>query len=347
MEIESIYFILTANCNLKCKYCFQGTNYHIQPNAMANRKVIDAFVEYCRKSKIHHVEIFGGEPLLYKDLFEYTVINLNEKTPKTSIGIVTNGTLIDKKIMNILETKPISILLSIDGCKERHNMFRGYFDRISKWLPRLVATGRVTIAMQASIISGLCNNIKYMWDVGFKNGIYINIIQNYGWYTLEDISLFEEEYEKAVTAMLHGKGDLNCTKQLYHMLKKTDNTHDCGITAEGLACDWRGILYPCHRAMELGTQFAIGDIYEGVSKQMSRKLRTHIRKSTYCSASAKKYLFSGYCPVTVYQNYSNFNGEWSPEFCKMIEIKAKLVAKYYYEIEKHFEKTSKNLNFNS
>lgn len=341
MDSKTIYILLTPSCNLECKYCFQGTKYHKQPKARASREVIDNFVEYCVKCRPHHVEIFGGEPLLCKDAFEHIVEALRHKLPDTSIGVVTNGTLIGKKTM-LLESEPISVLLSLDGRKKRHDTMRGGFDRISRWLPRLASLGRVTIAMQAGIIPSLYDNLRYLWDVGFQNGVYINVIQNYGWYTRKDVDLFEKEYEKLVQGMLRGEGILLCARQLYEMLKKVSCPQMCGITAEGLACDWQGILYPCHRAMELGTQFAIGDVHRGIDEQRNHKLRAYIQERAYGSESARKYPLVSYCPVNVYLKYFKFSGDWASEFCEMITIKAKLVAKYYYEIDDYFDKTDRN-----
>jgi hypothetical protein len=42
------------------------------------------------------------------------------------------------------------------------------------------------------------------------------------------------------------------------------------------------------------------------------------------------------CPVSIYQKHNSFNGYWCEEFCQMIDIKAKLVAKYYYEIKEFY-----------
>lgn len=165
---------------MKCKYCFQLGNepekvssagYHSQPQVRADKKIVDNLVRYCLANNVTHVEIFGGEPLYYRDTFEYSVTSLCESVPGMTIGVITNGTLITETILRIFETLPVSILLSLDGGRERHNELRGGFNRISRWFERLVAQGHVSVAIQAGVIQGLYENIRYIWGVGFPEGL--------------------------------------------------------------------------------------------------------------------------------------------------------------------------------
>ena len=132
--MKRMYFLISPNCNLKCKYCFQLGNepekagsagYHSQKHVRADETVVEGLVAYCLRNNVTHVEIFGGEPLFYRDMFEHAVTSLCERVPGMSIGVITNGTLITEKIMRMFETLPVSILLSLDGGRERHNELRG------------------------------------------------------------------------------------------------------------------------------------------------------------------------------------------------------------------------------
>jgi len=125
--------------------------------------------------------------------------------------------------------------------------------------------------------------------------------------------------------------------QLYESLKESKPDQGCGITREGLACDWHGLLYPCHRAMEIGTEFAIGNIFENVDVNLSSKIRTMIHNEAFHSDSAKEYPLASYCPVAIYQKHHNFHGDWSREWAEMISLKAKLVAKHYLELAAQLE----------
>lgn len=109
------------------------------------------------------------------------------------------------------------------------------------------------------------------------------------------------------------------------------------VTREGLACDWHGPLYPCHRAMEIETQFAIGSIYEGIDPERSTLVRGLIQERSLGSNSAKKSPLITYCPVAIYQKHGDFGGDWSKEYCEMINLMMKLVAKYYFTLAQDIE----------
>ncbi len=336
MEFHNVYFLLTSNCNLQCRYCFQEDGYHTSEKTAVTRQVVDAFIAFARQNTFHHVELFGGEPLLYKDMLLYTVRVLREQLPQTSIGLVTNGTLLDEDIMAMLEANPVNVLLSLDGRPERHDSFRGGYERISRWFPRLLATGRTNVALQAGRVEGLADQVAFVWGLGFRN-VFINVIQNYGWYSAAELTAFEAEYEKAVQGMLAGKGHLGCAAGLYEMLEKSDVDYRCGITGSGLTCDWRGRFYPCHRAPELGDGFCFGDVYGGIREDDMRRLRAEIYDASRRSASCGQYPLLSFCPVSVHQQHGDFAGEWPEGFCDILMTKIKLVAKYHYEIEAYLK----------
>jgi len=339
--MKSIYLLLSPNCNLKCKYCFQAANepelegsadYHHQPRLNASRLVIDRFVQFCMDNQVTRVEVFGGEPLFYRKLFQFAAERLLDSVPGLTMGVITNGTLINEEIMRLFDSRPVWLLLSLDGDRERHDALRGCFEKIARWIPRLVRQGRTTVAMQAGVIRGLCQNINAIWKLGLEK-VYINIIENYGWYSDDDVISFEREYENIVLSMLEGIGEASCALQLHALLKQPAHKQGCGITGQGLACDWHGSLYPCHRAMEMGAQFAIGDIFSGLNPELNRSKRMEIDHKTFHSSSSTEFPLVSFCPVAVYQKHGEFEGEWNRQFCEMINIKAKIVSKYYYQIE--------------
>lgn len=333
--MKTAYILLTNNCNLHCRYCFQGTRASSKQDAKTCVDVLDGFAEFCVKNKITNAEIFGGEPFLYRDLFEYAVKALRMQFPALDIGVVTNGTLINESIMSLLEREHVSVLVSIDGQKSRHDEMRGGFDNISKWFSRLVALDRITVAIQAGRVEGLYKQIKYLWNIGFRKGVFINVLYNYDWYGTDDIRLFEQEYEQAVLGMLRGEGTLLCAARLYEILKQTNGYQECGIIGQGLAFDWNGTLYPCIRAVELGEAFAIGDIQNGIDYDRERLIRQRIRKELMSSVSIERYPMVSFCPVAIYKEFGSFSGKWNDQYCEMIQIKQNTVAKYYYELQKH------------
>lgn len=79
-------------------------------------------------------------------------------------------------------------------------------------------------------------------------------------------------------------------------------------------------------------QLAIGSIVDGIDVERAAKTRDRIHREAFESPSAKQFPLVSYCPVAIYQKYRDFTREWSREYCEMIEVKAKLVAKHYLEL---------------
>ena len=153
--------------------------------------------------------------------------------------------------------------------------------------------------------------------------------------------MFENEYEKAINGMLSGEGTLTCALSIFNFIEKNNQkTNACGIFTVGLASDWEGNLYPCQSAFLLGKKLCIGSIYSGINSHKNEIIRRDIFNSISQSVSSKKYEIASFCPISVYQKHNSFQGPSNDEFCQMIDIKAKLVAKYYYEIKKYCKKTN-------
>ena len=345
--MNHIFFLVTSNCNLQCKYCFQEKEPDLHQRKKTTKNVIDALVRYCKENQITNISLFGGEPLLYYDLFYYSVTQLKKIIPSIQIGLITNGTLIDKKILEFIQDNNITIALSLDGDKETHDMMRGGFDNIMSWIGNFKNPSMIYVTLQAAQVSGLYKNIKYIWNLNFAGGVYVNTILDYGWYDEADIAVFEEEYEKAILGMIGGEGVLSCALSMFDLIENySHKITNCGICDYGLAADWEGTLYPCQRAGELGKEFAIGDLWNGIDKQKNKKIRYEISSKISNPQSVNKYMVARYCPVSLYLKHHSFNGEWPDGYCRIVDIKAKLVAKYYYEIKKYYQNYQKKISRN-
>jgi sulfatase maturation enzyme AslB (radical SAM superfamily) len=327
---------LTPRCNLSCSYCFQqddrGAADWPPKGPRASQATINALGDFCVKNNVRHVEFFGGEPLYYPEIFVSAIQSLRRKVSGISFGLVTNGTLINDSIMQLLEEHSVAVLLSLDGGKKRHNELRGGFDKISPWFDRLSKLKNISIALQAGIIHGLAENIRAVWQCGFQH-VFVNIVESYGWYQPRDIQHFEKEYETAIRAMLAGEGRLNCALRIYKTLNGTSYTQECGIIRKGLCCDWRGDLYPCHRALELGKNFAIGAIDSGIDKEAEANIRATIEKKAFRGGNTGNYKLVSFCPVTAAGHHGKLSNQWNMDFCDLVNIKNKLVAKHHYALE--------------
>jgi radical SAM protein with 4Fe4S-binding SPASM domain len=103
-------------CNLRCRHCYIGESGKEELSPDKIKRVLQEFEEMQGLRLL----ITGGEPLLHSRFAE-----INDMLPAFSFRKVlfTNGTLLDKEIMERLNVHEIQI--SIDGLEDSHDLLRG------------------------------------------------------------------------------------------------------------------------------------------------------------------------------------------------------------------------------
>ena len=134
-QINSIEFDVIDECNLKCSYCYlqsgTGTKNSVQ-NRMTNKVFDDFFDQYItsitKKNSFLNVSFWGGEPLLNFKIIKHIVKRVNvykkKKFGQVDFLIVTNGTLISKKIAEFCKEHNVKFQITIDGDKKCHDQQR-------------------------------------------------------------------------------------------------------------------------------------------------------------------------------------------------------------------------------
>lgn len=124
-EPTHLVLVMTYQCQLKCKMCVQ-----VDVPKEANNSQLDftkinveKLKEQINKlSKLKTAYLFGGEPLIHKEIFELCRF-LNQKKIKYSYS--TNGLLLKKYCESILADPPQMISVSLDGhTPELHDEIR-------------------------------------------------------------------------------------------------------------------------------------------------------------------------------------------------------------------------------
>jgi MoaA/NifB/PqqE/SkfB family radical SAM enzyme len=120
-------FMLTQDCNLKCKMCMLWGENGIYRQRPARRRNYLNWRLLCKV--INQIDetgpgfIFsGGEPLLYPHFADLLSLVKEKKCFST---VCTNGLLLDKFAENISNNPYASFLVSLDGPKQQHDLLRG------------------------------------------------------------------------------------------------------------------------------------------------------------------------------------------------------------------------------
>ena len=108
-------FILSNNCNLRCKYCFETVKEHM----LLQDDIIEKRIELLklRSNDVDEmiVDLFGGEPLLNWNGFTM-ITEAFKDNKKVNLSTITNGTLLnEERIRYLSELERFKLDLSIDG----------------------------------------------------------------------------------------------------------------------------------------------------------------------------------------------------------------------------------------
>lgn len=172
-------FILTEDCNLRCRYCYQPRFQQVVMPREIGAEAIHAAVEHgARKLSL---TFFGGEPLLEADtlfslLEEARRIEVERGIPVTA-KMATNGLLLSDDIVARAKALGLFISLSFDGVRASQDSGRidpeggSSFERVEEALERLAASNypfAVYSVITPDNVEYLTESRKYLWGKGAR-----------------------------------------------------------------------------------------------------------------------------------------------------------------------------------
>ena len=123
---------MTLDCNLKCWYCYEN---HSTKAYIDDRMITRILKHLDLKSMVSSFEVleltlFGGEPLMNyratKLLLEGVRKLAKSRGFKIKLFVVTNGTLVSKKYIELFSLFNVRFQVTIDGDKKMHDSIRAY-----------------------------------------------------------------------------------------------------------------------------------------------------------------------------------------------------------------------------
>lgn len=175
----------TTSCNLRCKYCYEGTE---KKNSMMNLSTADLAVQFIikqyeeKKPEKVVVQFHGGEPLLNFKVIKYTIEKLEDyfrgKESRILFGITTNAMLMTDEIAEFLARKMnYDLSISLDGNQEINDLNRvtaekkGTYQMVVEralYVKKFKSDIRIRMTYNSSTVSSLSESIIHLIQLGFK-----------------------------------------------------------------------------------------------------------------------------------------------------------------------------------
>lgn len=195
MNISIMLKPASSNCNLRCKYCFYNSlssSRELPSHGMMSeatlREVLKKAFAFAGNDRVM-LSFQGGEPLLagkefFRRLHEL-IRELNVRRCPVSIGIQTNGTLIDEEWCAIFKRGGYLVGLSLDGDKlanQKRLDANGNetFDRVlnsAKMLQKYGVSFNILIVLTKQVAERIVPIYRFFARQGFKHLQFIPMLK--------------------------------------------------------------------------------------------------------------------------------------------------------------------------
>lgn len=334
--LQKLIINVTEKCNLKCKYCYEQIENACAQNNNISFETIDRIFDVINQeyNDIKFIQFFGGEAFLNIDAIEYTCEKIeslyknNVLLSRPVFGLVSNGTIMNDKIINVLKKYNIDVTISFDGTPKIHDKLRvfkddsGSSDIIINNIKKLKTSYNIPLNFEVTYNNEhVKENVKFVdiikylqHDFGLKS-IHITPVladKDKSFY-LNDLSEFEDSIEdlfndKEITVYPN-----KVNSMLMSLTKKTCSPFFCTAGLTQLSVATNGDIYPCFMLVGVD-KYKMGSVYDyNVLKTeqfaaVLNSLKEHKKcKNKKCTNCHMINLCSSCLGVNYFSNNSAFN----------------------------------------
>lgn len=261
--LRRLEIIIANDCNLRCRYCYaHGGTYGMKIQRLTPENAY-MYLNELLLGKYRYVNIvtfFGGEPTLCPSTIEAICEYFSENVSKGLIEkmpiflMVTNGTLLDDKMVEIIHKFNMGITISIDGPSDINDLLRvdtignGTYSKISQGIELLKQVGTPPVLLEATYTT------KHK-EMGYsKEDIQEFLIEQFN---IKKVMVADCCSGGIDESLVHVDWDAHIKENGEELFSDISHTYDCLTKEEFLdiGCDVgygtialmpNGELYPCH-----------------------------------------------------------------------------------------------------
>lgn len=313
MTVRYLILMLTQECNLNCAYCYHESS--ITGPSM-HKDMVDAAVREMSPHGPSHIQLSGGEPSLVPHLIEYAAKTARNLSPHSTLGIQTNGTILDPALVKLFKRFNVQVGISLDGPMDIQEQLRGNAASTLKGLKLLEEANvpfRVTSVITNKNIAYLDRLVLMLSSFPNARGIGLDLLIHKGSAVTSDAVLPASpgQMTDGINRMMDALRMVNRNRRIKlefrelnavtNAVKRKPGACFCHVGAgESLAVCPDGSLYPCSQTAG-DSRFFLGTFSEPDSAP-ARLLSTFRLSSANCGHCPLKRRCPGDCYSRQYYN---------------------------------------------
>ncbi len=339
----------TMGCNFACNYCFETDFSAVQMSDETEEQVIN-FIKRHPATKYISMTWFGGEPLLCFNRIVSMTEKIKEFDKKYTAMLISNGYLLDEKIIPKLKDLSITtIQITIDGLEETHDKRRplkstgsGTYARIMENTEKLLQgwDGKLDIRVNTD------NSNKDVYHIA--HDALLEKFEKYGRKRLRiypgivhdndqinpDVSCFRDRFEEAVFNIRqyeeHGIEDLS-------FFPRTIVSGCIAARNNGYVIGPKGELYKCWDDLGIKEK-VVGSVYSGKEWNMNLIGNYMVGASYHDDPECKECFLLPVCDGgCLYVRMQNYTENACKNVCSKFKDNLEDMLEIYYEIKKKYE----------
>ena len=316
----TLAIILGMECNFACRYCFEGAQ---KGNKAMDDRTADQLIAFIKErfspdKKKLLLQIYGGEPLLYKKRIIYLAQRLKpyveERGAKLSFDLISNGSLLTEKVVNELNTWGLDgVKVTIDGPPENHNHFRPFksgaesFEVIVRNIKAVC--GKTNIRLGGNFTKHTYQDFATVLDLLSQEGIGPDTLELVNFNIVMQVKdeITSNEYIGGCATINEpwlGDASLHVRKEVFRRGYPMGEIapQPCAVEIDdAFTVHYDGSLYKC--VTWVGhEQYKIGDLWQGVSEDYQKTHHVgHWQQEEKCQKCSYLPLCFGGCRYMAYQ----------------------------------------------
>ena len=392
-KVKMLTLQVTQQCNLRCKYCVYSGGYNNRSHSNKKlsfetaKKGIDFLFEHSYNSDQISIGFYGGEPLLELELIKKCIEYAEECSEGKDIAftMTTNGTLLEKSVVEYLNCHNVSLVVSLDGPQNIHDKNRKYakensgsfdtiiknIEEIKRYLPEYSKKILLSTVIDPQNDFGCISEFFAKSDTVKDFAIIPTLItENYSKHENETSDNFIIRYGYEIFKIMLSKlGRLNRkytsiivdgyyfqlkNKLFKNKLSRTDSLSEkghpggpCVIGGNRLFMDINGFLYPCERVSESSSVMRIGHIDSGFNVEKCLELMNVGKITEEECKNCWAFRFCTSCCAKA-DNLAELSAEKRLSHCQGIKSNVELLLKDYCTLTEfgcYFDENINNFEF--